>query len=229
MRKYFAEGICTALLIFFGCLAASLLFSGIGVLGVALSFGLVYLFCYYTLGKLSGCHLNPAVSLAAFLTKKIEIKQFCFYILAQFLGAIVGAFFCFALITMSPDGASVLFSTHWLNSFGAESLSGTNAFGAILLEIILTFIFVLAYLKNHFDPDKKAYCGVVISLAYVLVVLLGFNLTGACVNPARCLGPAFIVMFTGSFGYILQFFVFLFATSLGSFLAVLVYRKIFED
>lgn len=229
MKKYFAEGICTALLILIGSWSASIIAESIGVIGIAVSFGATFILCFYTLGKISGCHLNPIVSFAAYLTSRLSIKEFWLYVLSQCVGAIVGAVLFTVLLFMSPVASEVIAKAQWMNAFGEFSQSGISVWAAMIVEIIITFIFVFVFLRFQFTKEHIKYNGLVIGLSYTMLVVFAFELTGACMNPARCLATSFVGMLTNGYAYIIQFPIFLLAAFIGGLLAVICYRKFFAD
>ena len=182
VKKYLAEFIGTCLLVVFGCgtaCAAGCKPEG-GYLITALAFGLAIAAMAYSIGNISGCHVNPAVSLAMLITKKLSVRDFIGYVVSQFLGGILGAAILLAF-------------------FGKDSGLGTNAlfkqnYGlSILAEIILTFMFVFAILGVTSKKKFENVSGLVIALSLTLVHLFGIGVTGTSVNPARSFGPALFV------------------------------------
>lgn len=185
MKKYISEFIGTAVLVAFGCGSAITNGFGAGYVGIALSFGLVIVAMAYSIGNISGCHINPAVSFAMLLSKKMDVKEFIGYVISQILGAIAGA-------------ALLLFL------FGTENGLGTNAYGsgtdtnltliqALIAEIILTFTFVITILGVTSKKEYSSVAGIVIGLSLTLVHIMGLPLTGTSVNPARSIGPALLM------------------------------------
>jgi len=185
-----------------------------GHLAVALAFGLSIVAMAYVIGNVSGCHINPAVSLGALLDKRICIKEFCGYVIAQIIGGIAGAAKLFALVQIG--GLTDL--TGGLGSNGLANAGGI--FGGLLTEVILTFIFVLVILGVTADKNKGAVAGIVIGLTLTFVHLLGIPITGTSVNPARSIGPA---IFAGG-AALRDLWVFIVGPLVGSALAVLVYQ-----
>ena len=191
MKKYLCEFVGTLVLVLFGCGAAAIggaqdLFSNVGV---ALAFGLAIVAMAYAIGGVSGCHVNPAVSLAMLINKKISIKDFCFYVVAQILGAFAGI----GLLLVIKHNAGL--DTSILGANGYGELSGINVGigGAITAEIILTFVFVLTILGVTSDKKFDSIAGLVIGLTLTFVHILGIPVTGTSVNPARSLAPAVLV------------------------------------
>lgn len=185
MKKYAAELIGTMVLVFMGCGSATLLGTDVpgGYLAVALTFGLAIVAMAYVIGNISGCHVNPAVSLAMLINKKINFKDFTGYVIAQVIGAIIGA----ALIKLIVS-FGIIDKTGGLGSNGVANAGGIG--GALVIEIILTFIFVFTILGVTSDEKKSSVAGIVIGLTLTFVHIVGIALTGTSVNPARSIGPA---------------------------------------
>ena len=216
MKKYFAEVIGTMVLVFMGCGSAVFLGAetGGGHLAVAFAFGLSIVAMAYVIGNVSGCHINPAVSLGALLDKRITINEFCGYVVAQILGAIIGAAKLFALVNI----AGLKDLTGGLGSNGIANAGGV--FGGLATEIILTFIFVLVILGVTADKSKGTIAGIVIGLSLTFVHILGIPITGTSVNPARSIGPA---IFAGG-DALSSLWVFIVGPLVGAALAALVYQ-----
>ena len=206
LKKYLAEFIGTLVLVLFACGVAGQVCAvpEAGYVATALAFGLVIVAMAYSIGNVSGCHINPAVSIAMLISKKISFKDFIFYIIAPFLGAIAGAAILYAIV----GDASKL---------GCNALYNGNAGISFLIEVILTFVFVIAILGVTSRESNGNIAGLVIGGTLVLVHLLGIPFTGTSVNPARSFGPALIA---GNLGGI---WVFLLAPLVGGALAAVVY------
>lgn len=228
MRKYIAEFIGTIVLVIFGCgsaVAANTLLGNanqgvplaFSTLLIAFAFGLSIVAMAYSIGNISGCHINPAVSLAMFLSKKLDSKDFVGYLLAQFLGGIVGAVI---LTVMFGSNASL-----GANGFGEASALGVNAGVAFLVEVILTFVFITAILGVTSKSENTAAVGLVIGLTLTLVHILGIPFTGTSVNPARSFGPAII----GGGLALSQVWVFILAPLVGSALAAVIYGYLAKE
>lgn len=184
MKKYFAEFLGTAVLVLFGCGAAAFsLQQGLGQLGIAMSFGLSIVAMAYAIGHVSGCHVNPAVSFAVFLNGGLSIDDFIGYVLAQFLGGFVGTGLL-KYLTGAFSGEA------FSNSELGANLSNVGVVGGLVVEIILTFVFVLVILGVTSDAKYQNVSGLVIGLTLCFVHILGIPLTGTSVNPARSLAPA---------------------------------------
>jgi len=214
-KKYLSEFIGTAVLVFMGCGSAVFLgadTSG-GHLAVAFAFGLSIVAMAYVIGNISGCHINPAVSLAAFLEKRISGTDFIGYIVSQIVGAIGGAGLLYAM--------SVITGIDRTGGLGTNLAAGAGGVGgALLIEIILTFIFVLTILGVTADSSKSSIAGVVIGLTLVFVHIVGIPLTGTSVNPARSIGPA---LFAGG-AALTDLWIFIVAPFVGAALAAFVYK-----
>ena len=211
-KKYLAEFIGTGVLVLFACGVAGQICNGSipGLIGTALAFGLVIVAMAYSIGNVSGCHINPAVSIAMLINKKITAKDFCGYIIAQFLGAIAGATVLYIIV---GDGAKL----------GCNGLYQGRPWMSFAIEIALTFIFVFAILGVTSKESNGSIAGLVIGGALVLVHLLGISFTGTSVNPARSFGPALIA------GNLADIWVFLLAPMIGGALAAVVHKFLTEE
>ena len=199
-KKVVAEFLGTAVLVFFAVGIATLafgfkLFGGspaAGIVMTALGFGLVLLALAYALGPISGCHVNPAVTLGFVLTERMSLKEAGGYWLAQFLGGTVGAFALWAVFHGSSQ-YSVAAVGLGTNGWGEHSMIGLGLWGAFATEVLLTFLFVLVVLEATSHAATAGFAGLAIGTCLVLVHLFGIALTGTSVNPARSLGPALAV------------------------------------
>ena len=218
MKKYLCEFIGTAVLVLFGCGSAAIAGGVLGTLGIALAFGLSIVAMAYVIGDISGCHINPAVSLAMFINKKIEAKDFMFYVIAQVLGALFGTLLLVVIMKCSGMEVTALGQ----NGFGAASSVGISMLGAILVEVILTFVFIFTILGVTSNKKMESIAGVVIGLTLTFVHIMGIPLTGTSVNPARSLAPA---LFVGGEA-LKQVWVFILAPLLGATLAALAFKYI---
>ena len=190
MKKYFAEFIGTLVLTLMGCGTAVFLGCGTpaGVAGTALAFGLAVVAMAYTIGEISGCHINPAITLGVVLSKRMTWKDACGYWIGQFLGGIAGAFLLWAIIA-ATGAPGAMGDPAGMGANGVANAGGV--WGACLVEVIATCVFVLVVLgatDSKYGAGKPA--GLAIGLALVLVHLVCINLTGTSVNPARSFGPA---------------------------------------
>lgn len=227
LKKFIAEFIGTFVLVTFGCGTAML--TGCehwgGYTLTALAFGLVIVGMAYCVGNVSGCHINPAVSLAVLIKGGISFGEFWGYIISQILGATAGAGIL-ALIFKLGDIKDAT------GGFGSNGLNGVNGSitAGIITEIILTFVFVLVILGV---TDSKArhgsFGGLIIGLTLVLIHIFGIGLTGTSVNPARSLGPAIVAAINGNSEPISQVWIFIIAPLIGAALAALVDKALAEN
>ena len=218
MKKYICEFIGTAVLVLFGCGSAAIAGSALGTLGIATAFGLSIVAMAYVIGDISGCHINPAVSLAMLINKKMSVKDFCFYVIAQVLGAIAGIGILCGIIACSHLDISVC--GLGANGFGEGYGVELNMLGAIIVEIVLTFVFIYTILGVTSDEKKGSVAGIVIGLTLLFVHIMGIPLTGTSVNPARSLAPAIFLCGTA----LKQVWVFIVAPFAGSALAAFAFK-----
>lgn len=234
MKKYIAECIGTMCLVLFGCGTAMVLGPGTSAgayMATALAFGLAIVAMAYSIGNISGCHVNPAVSLGVYLNGGMTLRDFIGYIIAQFAGALVGTgvlAFIFGLGNVADrTGAEEIEGLFELNGFGANTMAGVgnNHFVGFIVEIILTFVFVFVILSVTAKKKKgSALNGLVIGLTLTLIHLLGIGLTGTSVNPARSFGPAIGAAFGGNLVPIVCLWAFILGPAIGAVLAAVVYR-----
>jgi aquaporin Z len=199
IRKLAAELLGTALLVFFAVGTATLAFGfqlhggsiAAGVVMTALAFGLVLIALVYTIGPISGCHVNPAVTLGFVLAHRMTLKEAAGYWAAQLLGGIAGALALWAVLADAAyDRAAIGLGA---DGWGAHSMIGLQVGGAFLAEVILTFVFVLVVLLATRHASTAGFAGLAIGAGLLVVHLVGIPLTGTSVNPARSLGPALVV------------------------------------
>jgi aquaporin Z len=197
MKKHVAELVGTFILVFGGC--GSAVFSaafpavGIGLLGVSLAFGLTVLGCAYALGPISGCHLNPAVTIGLCAGKRFAWKDAPGYIAAQLVGAIIAAGVLVVLLKGRPEGYDASVSGLAANGFGDHSPGHYGMMSALIAEIVLTFIFLTVILGSTSKKAVAGFAGIPIGLTLTLVYLIGIPITNLSVNPARSTGPAIFV------------------------------------
>ena len=221
INAYLAEFIGTMVLVFMGCGAAIFLGPAVGggYLSVAFAFGLAVVGMSYAIGNISGCHINPAVSLAMLISKKLSVKDFIGYVVAQIFGGIMGA----ALLNILVVNFDTYDATTNLGANKFDIFQGdAGIWGAFIVEIILTFIFIFVILGVTSDESKKGVAGIVIGLTLVLVHIVGIQLTGTSVNPARSIGPA---IFAGGEA-IKNVWVFIAAPLIGSALAAITFKAL---
>ena len=215
IKKYVAEFIGTAVLVLFGCGTAA--FGG-GLVATAIAFGLSVIMMAYTIGRISGCHINPAVSAAMFLDGKMSLTDFIGYIIAQFLGGITGALAIVVIWSTTDIGFK------WgKTAVGANGVNtGVNVLGMLIVEVILTFIFILVVLAVTENKKTAPHAGIFIGIALTFVHILGINLTGTSVNPARSFGPALF----GGKDALATLWVFIVAPVIGTVIAVIVNKTL---
>ena len=226
MKKYLAECIGTATLVILGCGTAMLVgcdaASGSGYLLTALAFGLTIVAMAYSVGNISGCHINPAVSLGVLLTGGMSGKDFIGYVVSQCVGALAGS----GVLALIFNLGNVKDMT---GGFGANGLAGVNgsAVAGLVVEIVLTFIFVLAILGvTSKKANHGSFGGLVIGLTLVVVHILGIGLTGTSVNPARSFGPALVAAISGNAAPLAALWVFIVGPLVGAALAACAYKAL---
>ena len=228
-KKYIAECIGNFTLVFIGCGTAMLVgcdaASGCGYLLTALAFGLAIVALAYGVGNISGGHVNPAVSLGVFLTGGMTGKDFCGYVISQVIGATLGSFTLYGIFTLG----GVKDMTGGLGTNGLGNVNGSVAAG-FLVEIILTFLFVLLILGV---TSKKfghgSFGGLIIGLTLTAIHIVGIGLTGTSVNPARSFGPALVAAITGNTDPIAVVYVFIIAPLIGGALAALCHNYFVKE
>jgi aquaporin Z len=189
MKKLLAEFIGTMTLVLFGCGAAVLGGDNVGQLGISFAFGLAIVAMAYGIGPISGCHVNPAVSLGAWLAGRMGVVDMVQYWVAQFLGALAGAGILYVIATGNPDfviGPYALGSNGWGDSY----LGGYSMTAALVFEIVATFLFVVVILGSTQAKAPAQFAGLAIGLTLVVIHIVGIQVTGVSVNPARSFGPA---------------------------------------
>lgn len=225
MKRYIAELIGTMVLVLFGCGSAAIAGSVLGNLGIAMAFGLSIVAMAYVIGDISGCHINPAVSIGMWIDGRMEAKDLIMYIVFQCIGAIIGIALLAAIINSSAYLGGYATTGLGQNGFGMASSVGLNVVGAIIVEIILTFVFVFTVLGVTKKVENATIAGIVIGLTLAFVHIMGIPLTGTSVNPARSLAPA---LFIG--GQALgQVWVFILAPVVGAIIAGLLYKGLISE
>ena len=229
MKKYLAEAIGACVLVLLGCGTAMLVgcdaAAGGGYILTALAFGLSIVAMAYCVGNISGCHINPAVSLGVLLSGGMKGKDFVGYVIAQIIGALAGAALLAAVFSLGGV-------TDMTGGFGSNGLAGVNdnAGAGLLVEFLLTFIFVLCILGV---TSKKAghgsFGGLVIGLTLTGVHILGIGLTGTSVNPARSIGPAVIAAIAGNTAPLASLWVFIVGPLAGAALAAVIYKALEKE
>jgi aquaporin Z len=221
MKKLVAEFIGTLWLVFGGCgsavLAAGYPELGIGFVGVSLAFGLTVITMAYAIGHISGCHLNPAVSIGLWVGGRFEGKDVFPYILAQVMGGIAGAAILYMIATGKPGFELGGFAA---NGFGEHSPGGYGMTSALIIEIVLTFIFLFVILGSTYTKAPRGFAGLAIGLCLTLIHLISIPVTNTSVNPARSTSQA---LFAGDWA-IGQLWLFWLAPIIGAVIAGLVYK-----
>lgn len=224
LKKCISEFIGTCVLVTVGCGTAMLVgcdaSQGSGYILTAFAFGLVIVAMAYSIGNISGCHINPAVSLAVLISGGMTVGEFFGYIVSQILGALAGAGLLAAIFGLG--GVEDL-----TGGYGSNGLSGVgeSAAAGLLVEVVLTFIFVMAILGvTSKKANHGSFGGIVIGLSLVLVHILGIGLTGTSVNPARSIGPAIVAAISGNTYPLSCLWVFIVGPLVGGALAAVVYK-----
>jgi len=223
MKKLVAEFIGTLWLVLGGCgsavLAAAYPELGIGFAGVAIAFGLTVMTMAYAIGHISGCHLNPAVSIGLWVGGRFDKKDLLPYIIAQILGAVAGAGILY-IIASGKSGFAI--GNFAANGYGEHSPDGYNMLSALVTEIVMTFMFLIIILGATHSKAPKGFAGVAIGLALTLIHLISIPVTNTSVNPARSISQA---VFVGGWA-VSQLWLFIVAPVVGAIIAGLVYKMI---
>lgn len=227
--KYFAELIGTFVLVFIGT-ASAVLASGpnaahtgsaIGFTGIAFAFGISVLIMVYAIGPISGCHINPAITIAMLIAGKISVKDAIGYIIAQVIGAVIGSAILLVIAKGMP-GYDIAINGLGQNGYGTHSPGGFNLQSTLIGEIVLTFIFIFVVFGSTAKNAAPGFAGLAIGLALTAVHLVGITVTGLSVNPARSIGPA---LFVGGEA-ISQLWLFIVAPIVGGILAAIVWKTL---
>lgn len=220
MKKYIAEMLGTMVLVLMGCGSAVFAGSvsgtvgaGVGTIGVALAFGLSVVAMAYTIGRISGCHINPAITLGVFLSGRMNKKDAGMYMLFQIIGAVIGSLILYLLVFLGTHGGPT--------ETGANSFADGMMLQAFIAEVVFTFIFVLVVLGSTDEKEGAGnFAGLAIGLTLVLVHIVCIPITGTSVNPARSIGPA---LFEGGKA-LSQLWLFIIAPFVGAALSVAVWK-----
>ena len=227
IRRVVAEFIRTAWLVFGGCgsavLAAGFPNIGIGLLGVSFAFGLTVLTMAYTIGSVSGCHLNPAVSIGLWAGGRFKASELYAYIIAQVLGGIAGAGVLYLIASGNPDFS--LSGGLASNGYGAHSPGGYSLLSGLVTEVVMTFIFLMIILGSTDRRAPAGFAPIAIGLALTLIHLVSIPVTNTSVNPARSTGPA---VFVGGWA-LSQLWLFWVMPIVGAVLAGILYRWLFRE
>ncbi|WP_396633185.1 aquaporin Z [Maribacter sp. R86514] len=223
MKKFIAEFIGTLWLVLGGCgsavLAAGFPEMGIGFVGVSLAFGLTVVTMAYAIGHISGCHLNPAVTIGVWIGGRFEGKDVFPYIVAQVMGGIAGAAILFLIASGKSDFVLGGFAS---NGYGEHSPGGYGMTSALIIEVVMTFIFLFVILGSTYTKAPRGFAGLAIGLCLTLIHLISIPVTNTSVNPARSTSQA---LFVGDWA-LDQLWLFWLAPIVGAILAGLVYKAI---
>jgi len=220
MKKSLAEFIGTFTLVLFGCGSAVIAGADIGLTGISFAFGLALIGMAYGIGAVSGCHINPAVSLGAVAAGRMTIAEAIPYMVAQVAGAIVAALVLMLIATGKAD-YSVAENGLGQNGWGEGYLGEYNMAAAFIFEVVATFLFMVVILGSTGKGAPAGFAGLAIGLALVVIHLVGINVTGVSVNPARSIGPA---LFAGATA-LSQLWLFIVAPIIGAVAAGLLFKS----
>lgn len=223
-QKYLAELLGTFVLVFFGCGAAVIAGKSLGVLGIAFAFGLAVLVMVYAIGPISGCHINPAITVAMLVNGKIPSKDAIIYIVVQCIGAIIASALLLMVMTGNP-AYSLATDGLGQNGYGVASPGGYSMMSGLIAEIVLTFVFLIVIFGATSKAAPAGFAGIAIGLSLTLIHIVGIMITGTSVNPARSLGPALLVGGTA----LSQLWLFIIAPIIGAVLAALVWKYLLEN
>ncbi len=218
-KKYAAEMFGTFVLVLIGCGSAVIAGEKIGFYGISFAFGLSLLAMVYAIGAISGCHINPAVTISMLARRKIGLKDAAAYIVFQCVGAVIGAGILYFIATGNPS-YSIAANGLGQNGFDVASPSGFSMISVFAAEVVLTFIFLLVIHGSTSEKAPKGLAGISIGLSLVLIHLVGIPISGTSVNPARSLGPAVFVGGTA----LNQLWLFWLAPIIGGLLAAVLWK-----
>ena len=223
MRKYIAELIGTAVLVLMGTGSAVIAGQRIGYLGIAFAFGLAVLVMVYTIGKLSGCHINPAITIAMLVAGRIKAKNAVAYIIAQCVGAVIASGILLIIAHGVPT-YSIAVNGLGQNGYEAQSPAGYSLLSCFIAEIVLTALFLFVIFGATSQSAPAGFAGIAIGLSLTLIHLVDIPITGASVNPARSLGPAVYVQGVA----LAQLWLFWVAPIIGGIIAAIAWKYLFE-
>jgi aquaporin Z len=225
LKKYAAELIGTMVLVLMGCGSAVIAgknFAGLGGngnVGISLAFGLAVLVMVYAIGSISGCHINPAISISMLAAGKLSVKDTVGYVIFQCVGAVIGASLLYWIAIGNP-AYSLAVNGLGQNGYDIASPAGFSLASAFIAEVVLTFIFLLVIFGATSEKAPKGFAGIAIGLSLTLIHLVGIPITGTSVNPARSLGPAVVAGGTA----LSQLWLFWVAPIIGGLLAAAVWK-----
>lgn len=227
-KKACAEFIGTFVLVFVACGVAAA--TGGNLVATSLAFGLSIVAMAYSVGRISGCHVNPAVSIGCLMDKRMSLKEFCVYIVAQILGGLLGAVAVFGVFKMANVDL-IGNACNYATGYAVNGLTAGGIISALLTEIILTgiFVYVILNVTDEKSGNSKL-AGIVIGLTLTLVHLIGINITGTSVNPARSIATAFAdLIYNGSTAALAQVWMFILAPLIGGIIAAIVYKCLHKE
>jgi aquaporin Z len=226
MKKYLSEFIGTFTLVLFGCGTAVVAGAQVGFLGIAFAFGFALIAMAYGIGPISGCHINPAVSVGVFVAGRMDSKDLLGYIVSQCLGAIAAALLLSAIVSGRAGGYDPAVGGLGQNGWGPGYLDGYSLVSALLFELVASFLFITVILGSTRKGAPTQIAGLAIGITLVVIHILGIPITGVSVNPARSLGPALIVGGKA----LSQLWMFLIVPTVAGILAGILFRwKVLED
>ncbi len=224
MKKYLAELLGTFVLVFMGTGSAVVAGKYIGFLGISLAFGISVLVMVYAIGHISGCHINPAITIAMLLNGKISARDAVIYIIVQSIGAVIASVLLLNIMAGFP-GYDLAANGLGQNGYGAASPAGFSLASGFIAEVVLTFIFLIVIFGSTSKNAPSGFAGIPIGFALAIIHMVGIPITGTSVNPARSLGPALVAGGTA----LSQLWVFIVAPIIGAVFAALVWKYLFED
>jgi aquaporin Z len=221
MKKYLAELVGTFILVLFGCGTAVVAGDKVGIVGIAFAFGFGLIAAAYGIGPISGCHINPAVSLGVWTAGRMSAKDLVGYWIGQFAGGILAALVLWVIIGGVSGGYDIAASGLGQDGWGPGYQGGFNVTSAMVFEFVATMIFVLVVLGSTQKKAPAGFAGLAIGITLVVIHIFGIHITGVSVNPARSLGPALLVGGKA----LAQVWLFLLVPSLGGIVAGLLFRS----
>ncbi len=221
MKNYLAEMLGTFVLVFIGCGSAVIAGGDVGFLGISFAFGIAVLAMVYAIGPVSGCHINPAITVGMLFAGKISAKDAGGYIVFQIIGAILGAGVLY-LIAGGHANYDIAVNGLGQNGYGTGSPSGYDMQSAFIAEVVLTAIFLLVIFGATHKGANGKFAGIAIGLALVMIHIVGIPITGTSVNPARSIGPALFVQGEA----LTQLWLFVVAPVIGGIVGALLWKVI---